>query len=487
MKRLFGGIAVAVSLGLGVAPALAAPVLSPANAISPTSVPVAEPVLAISGNGRALAAWNVVDKTIRNEVQTWHGSIQARLGRVGKRWGAVQTLSRAGEAPVAALGNDGTAALGWTSKERPGRAALQLSIAPPGKPFGRPVGITTGRSFGVLDGVEVLPDDRVVVVWSRAVETEGLTDRRLLSVIEYSVFRPGGRGRRSGVISATTEGSELPPKPVTVAQTNTGSIAVAFPPLLAESSTELLAVLPAGAWRFALPKAISAPGYGKFELQRAAVSAGPSGAGLASTFGKGNGLGFENHLSELQENGSLDAGVPIDTSPGGPHELGHSFEASLPEVAFSADGSQVAAWARSSWAEFFEVGGRLEEQVVMLATRPPGASAFTAPVTLSISRGFSGEPLVASAGSATVVLWTESRSQVGGWASCKRQVYAVVRTQDGSLSPSRPLSPALSDSRPASPSGPPGACEAQLVVAGSSRYALVGWIQHSALNVATLP
>lgn len=67
MRRLFGGIATAVSLGLGVTPALGAPVLSPAHTISPKPAPVAEPVLAASGNGRALAAWDVVDETTRNE------------------------------------------------------------------------------------------------------------------------------------------------------------------------------------------------------------------------------------------------------------------------------------------------------------------------------------------------------------------------------------------------------------------------------------
>jgi hypothetical protein len=483
MRRLCGGIAIAVSLGLGVAPVLAAPVLSPTRVISPKPVPVAEPVLAVSGNGRALTAWNVVDKAPRNELQAWHGPIQARLGRVGGRWGAVQTLSGRGDAPLAALGSDGTAALGWTAEERPGRAPLRLSIAPPGRPFGRSIGITTGRSFGVLDGVEVLPDDRVVVVWSRAVETEAFTGRRLLSVIEYLVFGPGGRGRRSGVIATTTEGG-LEPKPVTVAQTNGGSVAVAFPPLLAESSTELLAVLPAGASKFALPQAIRAPGGGKFELRRAVVSAGPSGAGLTSTFGKGDTLGFENHLSELQESGSLNAGGPIDLSPGGPNENGHSFEGSLPAVSFPSDGSRVATWAMDSWSGV-ELAS-LEKQVVVLAVRSPGAALFSAPVALSASGGFASEPLIAAAGSATVVLWTQSRSQMGGTPSCPKQVYAVVRAQDGSLSPGRPLSPALSGNRRTYPGGPPDACEAQLVAAGSSRYALVGWIQHSALRVATL-
>lgn len=239
MRRLFGGIAIAVSLGLGVTPALAVPVLSPARAISPKLASVAEPVLAVSGNGRALAAWNVVDKTIRNDVSTWHGPIQARLGRVGGRWGAVQTLSGRGDAPVAALGNDGTAALGWTAEERPGRAGLRLSIAPPGRLFGRSIGITTGRSFGVLDGVEVLPDDRVVVLWSRALETEEVTAVRRRSEIEYSVFTPDGHRRRSGVIAETNEAEEGPD--VTVAQTSAGSVLIAFPPLSRESSTEQLA------------------------------------------------------------------------------------------------------------------------------------------------------------------------------------------------------------------------------------------------------
>jgi hypothetical protein len=117
MKSLVGGIAIAVSLGLGVTPALAAPVVSPARVISRKPVPVAEPALAVSGNGRALAAWDVVEETIRNYVQTWHGPIQARLGRVGERWGAVPTLSGLGKSPVAALGNDGTAAVGWTAEE----------------------------------------------------------------------------------------------------------------------------------------------------------------------------------------------------------------------------------------------------------------------------------------------------------------------------------------------------------------------------------
>jgi hypothetical protein len=149
----------------------------------------------------------------RAGVASCSGHEAARLGRVGRRWGAVQTLSRWGKAPVAALGNDGTAALGWTAEERPGRSPLRLSIAPPGRPFGRSIEITTGKSFSVLDGVEVLPDDRVVVVWSRAVETEGFTDRRLLSIIEYAVLEPGRHRRRSGVIAETNEGEEEPAMP----------------------------------------------------------------------------------------------------------------------------------------------------------------------------------------------------------------------------------------------------------------------------------
>jgi hypothetical protein len=91
------------------------------------------------------------------------------------------------------------------------------------------------------------------------------------------------------------------------------------------------------------PQTIRAPGYGKYELQCAVVSAGPSGAGLTSTIGKGDGLGFENRLSELQDNGSLGTGSPIDGSAGGPSENGHSFEASLP-----GDGGDVDTEPRES-------------------------------------------------------------------------------------------------------------------------------------------
>jgi hypothetical protein len=128
----------------------------------------------------------------------------------------------------------------------------------------------------------------------------------------------------------------------------------------------------------------------------------------------------------------------------------------------------------------------LEKRVVVVAARSPGAGSFSAPVALSANRGFASEPLIAAAGPATVVLWTQSRSHMGGAPSCPKQVYAAVRAQNGSLSPGRPLSPTLSDNRRPSPSGPPDACEAQLVTAGSSHYAIVGWIQHSALHIATL-
>jgi hypothetical protein len=327
-----------------------------------------------------------------------------------------------------------------------------------------------------LDGVEVLPDDRVVVVWSRALETESITDRRLTSEIEYSVFKPSGHRQRSGVIAETNEGEEEP-ELVTVAQSSTGSVLVAFPPLSREGSTEQLAVLPAGTSRFAMVQTIRAPGGGKFELQRARVSAGPDGAGLTMTLGKGDGLGFENRLSEPSEGGVLGLGTQIDTSSGGGGEIGHTFETSLPAVTFSADGSRVAVWARSSWAEYHEEAGRLERRVVMLTTRPPGTSSFTAPVALSASQGFAGEPLVAPAGAATVVAWAQSKTQLGNAPSCPQQIEAVVRTATGSLSPATPLSSTRNGYT---------VCDPQLVAAGSSRYAIVGWLQRGKLRVATL-
>jgi hypothetical protein len=117
----------------------------------------------------------------------------------------------------------------------------------------------------------------------------------------------------------------------------------------------------------------------------------------------------------------------------------------------------------------------------MLTTRPPGASAFTAPIAVSASRGFAGEPLVASAGSATVVIWAESDSQRGNAPSCPQRIEAVVRAASGSLSPARPLASsdghALCDAQ---------LVAAQLVAAGSNRYAIVGWLQRGALRVAML-
>lgn len=474
MKRLLWEIVVAALLGLGAAPALATSALSSVGEISPANIRVTDPVLAVSGDGRMAAAWDVVDDTIRNEFVSGHSHIQARLGRAGRGWGPVATLAKFGSEPDAAVGNDGTVALAWRSEEI-GRAPLQLSIAAPGRPFGRSVAVTRGRSYDVFDGVEVLPDDRVVVVWSRALESEAVTNRRLRSEIEYAVFTPGGRRQRSGVVAETNEGEEEP-ELVTVAQTSTGSLLVAFPPLSRASSTEQLAVLPAGASTFAPLQTIRALDGGKYELDRARVSAGPGGVGLTMTLGTGDGLGVENRLVEAPEGGMFGSGVPIDRSSGGPGEIGHAFGASLPKVAFAADGTRVAAWTNSSWAAYHEGTGRLEERMVMLTTRPPGASAFTAPVALSISPGFAGEPLVASAGSATVVVWPESDTQLGGAPSCPQHIEAVVRAENGSLSPARLLS--SRDGR--------SVCDAQLVAAGSSRYAIVGWLQRGALRVATL-
>jgi hypothetical protein len=111
----------------------------------------------------------------------------------------------------------------------------------------------------------------------------------------------------------------------------------------------------------------------------------------------------------------------------------------------------------------------------MVAVRPAGASAFEYPTRLSSAAGIAGEPQIAAAGAATLVLWTQNADR------CKQRVLAAVRPAGGAFSTALAVS---SDYRAEQSECSFGA--GQLALAGSDHAAIAGWVQNSALHIATL-
>ncbi len=469
MRRWLGALSLLAAFA-GAAPALGAPALTPSRVISPARATVIEPSLAVSADGRTLAAWVAVrsEREAREFPScgnSGYGPIDARLGAVAGGWGGVQALGADGEHPIAAVGANGTAALAWCSIER-GHPSLYVSIAGPGRPFGRARLVPTGGEFpvGHPEGLEVQPDGRVVLIWSKTLEYE-LTP--LKTRVEYALLSPRGGRPVTGAIAASSPGG------AGTAETEAGDVLVTYGPASGEYKSQEVAQLTPAARAFAPSQAIKPrPGA---SIRAAAVSAGPGGAALVLNASEQQST-EEDGMSEQLPNGSFGPAAP--TIPPPSQSPGEHFtdEYEGPEIAFPAGGERVAVW--DSFVRRPAPTGPLEEGALvsvtlLAAVSPAGAGAFQAPVQLSVGQGLPLEFAVTAAGTATLALWTQDEH------SCRQRVYAAI----GALGTASVRVRALSYSYKLAK----GECieGGQLVLAGSGPYAIAGWMQGDALHVTT--
>jgi hypothetical protein len=468
MRRWVGVLSVAVITALaGAPPALGTSALLPSSVISSTRARASEPAVAVSAGGRTLAAWVAVRGELETRrfpscgVSTGYGTIEARLGTAAHGWRGVQVLGVDGESPMAAVGANGTAVVAWCPLTK-SRRSLYVSIASPGRPFGRARRVMTSGRFPVSapEGLEVQPNGRVVLVWSKTLEYV-LTP--IKSRIEFALLQPHGGRPVIGAVSASSPGETG----VSVAETEAGDVLVAFPALTA--SAQDLAQLQPTARAFAAPQAIE-PEENTL-MRTASVSAGPSGAAVAFTASEGDTV--ENAMAEQQPNGGF--GSPVLITRQRLRSKGRQFEPRGARAAFPAGGERVAVWLNIFRpSSIFEEGG-VGPEIVMAAVRPAGAASFQAPVRLSVGAGRSGEPLIASAGTDTVVLWVQDEPR------CRQRVYNAVGAVGTALAQVRPLSGRYVPAKGECAEG-----NGQLTLAGSGRHAIAGWIQNSALHITTI-
>jgi hypothetical protein len=95
-------------------PALGDPGTITSHVLSSASERTNEPAVAISADGRMLAAWVAVRGAVEFQegpepFYIRHGRIEARLGTTARGWRGAQVLSLDGYGPVAAVGANGTA------------------------------------------------------------------------------------------------------------------------------------------------------------------------------------------------------------------------------------------------------------------------------------------------------------------------------------------------------------------------------------------
>jgi hypothetical protein len=476
MTRWRGGLLVAVSLALyGAAPALATPRLAPSRVLSPVATPAADPAVAVGGDGRTVVVWDTPQGA---HMDLGHGRIEARLGRVDGAWGAPATLSRDGEAPIAAIGADGTAAVAWSTlgkgEGHEGRTSIYVSTAAPDRPFGRARLVAAGRQLSEPEGLEVKPRGEVVLVWSRELPLMSGVNSIRRKDVYFALLEPGSSPARVGTVAVAGGGRGS----VSATETEGGVVLVAVPTALLPPPSVVnqqvaVAALSAGGVEFAQPQTIEAePGNPYAEVASAELAAGPGGAALT----------FANTVYELQPGGTF--GVPLEVTESPPEAaereaVDRESEPSTGPIstedlsaAFPADGAQVAAWQRTKGLT--PVGG-VAWRRVMVAIRPAAAGAFGYPVRLSLGAGLSGEPKITAAGGATLVLWAQNT------LPCKQRVFAAVRPAGGGF-----LSPVAVSNiyRPERNECHFGS--GQLALAGSGRYAIAGWVQNMVLHITTL-
>jgi hypothetical protein len=423
-----------------------------------------------------LAAWDTPQGA---DMDVGHGRIEARLGQVGQAWGETEIVSRDGEAPVAAVGADGTAAIAWTklgkSEGHEGRTSIYVSIAAPGRRFAGARLVASSARLSDPEGLEVLPGGEAIVIWSQAMPEAAGINSTQRKYVDFALVGTQASAAHSGVIAVGGDGS------LSVAETEQGAVLVAYPTALATAPSPTdqqaaVAALPAGATTFAQPQVINAePGNPGVEIGEADVAAGPGGGAFV----------FADKVDELEPSGVFANPLTVRETPReiaerkaaereslgakpttGPIDT-EAFGAALP-----ADGARVMVWQRTH--ALTPVSG-VAWRRVMVAVRPAGAGAFSTPVRLSSGAGLSGTPKIATAGGATLVLWTQNT------LPCKQRVYAAVRPAGGVFAAARAISGGY---RPAANECYFG--NGELALAGSDRYAIAGWAQNRKLRVAVL-
>jgi hypothetical protein len=442
MRRRVVVLSVAViTVFVGAPSALGAPALPPSRVISPAVERASEPAVAVSAGGRTLAAWVAVRGELETDaypscgVSTGYGTIEALLGTVAHGWRGVQVLAVDAESPMVAVGADGTAAVAWCPLTKSPRS-LYVSIASPGRPFGRPRLVMTSGEFpvGHPEGLEVQPDGRVVLVWSQTLEYE-LTP--LKNRIGFALLQPHGGRPVIGTVSI----SRPEEAGVSVAESEAGDVLLDFPS--PSGSAQDVVQLHPNARAFTALQAIEPE---ENIMRTADVSAGPGGAALAFT-ARGEHT-VENALAEQQLSSTFGSPALIIRQQLQP--TGRQFEASGASVAFPAGCERVAVWLNIlGVSNIFEVVGP-GPQIVMAAVRPAGAASFQAPVQLSVGPGRSGEPLMASAGAETMVLWVQDepgrRQRVYTALGAVGTALAQVRALSGRYLPRRANAPQETDS-----------------------------------------
>lgn len=471
MRRRAGVLSFVLGAFAGAAPALGAPALTPSSIVSPLRERVSEPTVAVSAEGRMLAAWDAV----RGELEPdrypscgstgTYGLVEARLGAVAHGWHGVQVLGVDGVGPVAAVGANGTAAVAWCSLAKPNVQSLYVSIARPGRPFGRAMRVPI--DCFVPEGLKVQPDGRVVVICSKTLEYV-LTP--LKTRIEFALLSPHGGQPVIGPIATSSPGAG-----VSMAETEAGDVLVAFPPLAPQGVKypQDVSQLTPAARAFAAAQAIE-PSKAAF-IRAAKVVAGPGGAAL--DFDASQEENEEDGMAEQLPDGMFGPSAPTIPLPSQSTGGQFTHEYGGPDIAFPAGGERVAIWdsiLRLPAPPGPGEEGAVQSVTILAAVRPAGAGDFQAPVQLSVGPGLSGPPKITTAGGTTLALWVQDEPH------CRQRVYAAT----GALGTAAAQVRAVSDSyTPAK--GECGEGNGQLVLAGSGPNAIAGWMQGSALHIAT--
>ncbi len=422
--------------------------LSAARSITPAHTNIYEPALALNAGGRTLAVWSAQGRANRG--------LEVRLGRVGGGWKPIQRITPAGQSPVAAVGADGIAAVGWCGSGV--RHQVHVAITKSGGPFGKPLTVPA-NPISTLGGVEVQPSGRVVAIWYYPLPEE--KNVPVQESVDYSLLEPGAHSWRSGVIAAASW-----PEGVSVAQGGSGTVLVAFRIKSTAGEVAGVSTLSDAATSFSTPQTTPAE-KPEGEVGDVVALAGPHAEGLVASSAFIAGPLFQ--AATLDADGTL--GEPIAMPETAPESaLGDLLWHRAIAGALPADGAQVIAWESVHMSSF---EGPVVESDIVASTEPSGAAAFGPIEKIANNPGQTDELRLTVAGATTIATWIKR-------SSCGDRPFYAIRPANSSFAAARPL-PGL-DCQRRSVATP----FEELTTASAGSYAIVGLLRHSSLRVTTI-
>lgn len=329
------------------------------------------PVAAINARGESVVAWAIEGpEGIAGRLFVRRGQPDGRFANT-VRLGSDRMGSGSESVSVAP---DGTAVVAWQDLSSTGNVVIEVAIARPGRPFGRPHVLASVGSGPLIGGSLTFPqvvalDRRITVVWGEQQPASGFFSSRPKAYLAAAIASGAGRfaparavpGTRGEDVRALAAGADPRGNVVAVYARPIGTLT------LAPEALDYV-VLRAGSAAFERPRAVPDPMSGaQTQLGFSGLSVGPGGVELSYTL---DARSFETvRVTRLSAGAAFaparTVGPATRLAPGLSGNTGATI--ALPE-----HGAALAAWTSTDWGP--SGLGTLTAGAVNVATQRPNGS-----------------------------------------------------------------------------------------------------------------